>query len=110
MNGDAIDGYNVYVDDGYGGPYSLVFEGKNQANTYQYTITELECGLPYSVKVTAINSAGEGSSVVQSIYLGSPPSAPLYPKLISVTPQSNLVLSWQAPIDDGCLPITSYVL
>ena len=29
VNGDAIDGYNVYVDDGYGGPFSLVFEGKN---------------------------------------------------------------------------------
>lgn len=64
VNGDAIDGYNVYVDDGYGGPFSLAFGGANQANTYQYTITGLQCGLPYSVKVTAVNSAGEGPSVV----------------------------------------------
>jgi hypothetical protein len=60
--------------------------------------------------ITAINSAGEGPSAVQSIYLGSPPSAPLYPKLVTVTPQTTLVLSWQAPLDDGCLPITSYVV
>jgi hypothetical protein len=86
VNGDAIDGYNVYVDDGFGGPFSLVFAGPTQANMYQSTITGLTCGLRYSVQITAINSAGEGPSVVQSIYLGNAPSAPLYPSVISITP------------------------
>lgn len=62
------------------------------------------------MQVTAINSAGEGPYVAQSIHLGSKPSAPLYPELVSVTPQASLVFAWQAPLDDGCLPILNYVV
>jgi hypothetical protein len=39
-NGDAIHGYKVYIDDGIGGPYSLVFDGSNYASTYQYDISD----------------------------------------------------------------------
>ena len=48
--------------------------------------------------------------MVEAIYLGSKPSAPVYPELISVTPQTSLVFAWQAPLDDGCLPILNYVV
>jgi hypothetical protein len=39
-NGDAIHGYKVYIDDGIGGSYSLVFDGSNYASTYQYDISD----------------------------------------------------------------------
>jgi len=30
--------------------------------------------------------------------------------MTSVTPQVSLTLTWDSPIDNGCLPLTSYVL
>jgi hypothetical protein len=49
VNGDAVSGYKVYVDDGYGGEFVMIFDGDNYASTYQYTITSLNCGLNYFV-------------------------------------------------------------
>lgn len=37
-NGDAVSGYKLYIDDGQGGDYTLVYDGSNQANVYSYTI------------------------------------------------------------------------
>jgi hypothetical protein len=39
VNGDAINGYKVYVDDGLGGPFTQVFDGINYPSTYKYEIT-----------------------------------------------------------------------
>jgi len=86
-NGASIDGYSVYVDDGLGGPFVKVFDGINYPSTYSYLITNLTCGLPHIVRVTATNSAGEGSFASESIFLGEPPSYPLNPYLQSVIPQ-----------------------
>jgi hypothetical protein len=49
VNGDAIRGYRVYVDDGIGGPYELVFDGFSDASTYSFKIDDLQCGLLYFV-------------------------------------------------------------
>ena len=62
------------------------------------------------MQVTAINSAGESSPATASIYLGNIPAVPIYPALVSVTPQTSLTISWQAPLDTGCLPILNYVV
>lgn len=61
--GNAVTGYDVYVDDGHGGPYTIVFNGTNTASTYSFTINSLTCGLFYTVKVSAENSAGIGPFV-----------------------------------------------
>lgn len=81
-NGDAIHGYKVYVDDGIGGPYSLVFDGSNYPNTYQNDIFDLKCGFNYYVQVSAINVAGEGPSTTAKLWHGLKPSEPLNPKLV----------------------------
>ena len=109
-NGASIDGYSVYVDDGLGGPFVKVFDGISYPSTYSYLITNLRCGLPHIVRVTATNSAGEGPYASESIYLGEVPSYPLNPFLQSVTPQSPLTYGWQAPLSDGCLAILSYTV
>jgi len=38
-NGDAIRGYKLYIDDGEGGDYTLVYDGTGFPNVYAYTIT-----------------------------------------------------------------------
>jgi hypothetical protein len=108
-NGDSVTGYRVYVDDGFGGAYELVFHS-NSSSTYAYEIPGLTCGLLYSVQVTAKNSAGEGSSITQNVWLGQVPSEPLNPTLISIEPDVDLVLGWDVPLTDGCLPILSYTV
>jgi hypothetical protein len=77
-NGDAVTGYKVYVDDGFGGPFAMVFDGHLYPSTYQYTISQgLVCGRRYFVQVTALNVAGEGPYTEAAIWLGMPPSEPL---------------------------------
>lgn len=76
----------MYVDDGFGGPFTMVFDGANYPSTYQFKIDALTCGLNYFVKVSAINTAGEGAAISQSQWLGTIPSEPLEPVLLSVTP------------------------
>lgn len=91
VNGDAVSGYQVYVDDGFGGEFILVFNGQNYPSTYQFEITEdLVCGRQYFVQVTAMNVAGEGPYTEQSIWLGEVPSEPLSPQLLQVTPETSL--------------------
>lgn len=62
VNGDAVSGYKVYLDDGFGGPFTLVYDGLNYPSTYSFKITDshLTCGRLYAVQVTASNVAGEG--------------------------------------------------
>ena len=50
MNGDAVSGYNLYIDDGEGGDYSLVYDGTGFANVYTFAITRrVRCGVVYNV-------------------------------------------------------------
>lgn len=62
LNGDVIRGYKLYIDDGEGGDYIMIYDGTNFANVYSYTIAGsdiLQCGVIYNLKITALNSAGE---------------------------------------------------
>ena len=45
---------------------------------------DLDCGLLYMVRVTALNVAGEGPYVASSVHLGIAPSNPKSPKMLSV--------------------------
>ena len=113
-NGDAVHGCKVYVDNGHGGPFTLVLDATGFPGTYTYTAGEesesLECGLLYIVRVTALNSAGEGAFAAASIHLGNEPSNPKNPRMLSVTPAATLVFGWDVPDSDGCLPILYYTL
>lgn len=111
VNGDDVSGYKVYIDNGKGGPFSLALDASNFPSSYSYLMTEdLDCGLLYMVRVTALNVAGEGPYVASSVHLGIAPSNPKSPKILSVVPQDKLLLSWNRPDSDGCLPITHYVV
>lgn len=113
VNGDDVDGYKVYIDNGRGGPFELILDATGFPSRYSYTAGEheqLDCGYLYMVRVTATNVAGEGSHIASSVHLGNVPSNPKSPAMEAVVPQSALVVSWQRPDSDGCLPLTHYVL
>lgn len=46
MNGDVVKGYKLYMDDGQGGDFSLIYDGSLFANVYTYTVSsdKLVCG------------------------------------------------------------------
>jgi hypothetical protein len=46
------------MDDGYGGPYSVIYNGINYPNVFVYTQTGLTTGLSYNFKVAALNFNG----------------------------------------------------
>ena len=102
-------GYKLYIDDGEGGDYTLVYDGSGFPNVYQFIIKEqIACGVVYNVKVTAINYAGESTPTLQRMRVGKPSSVPLYLKWTKIVPETSISLSWAAPVDNGCLPLVSY--
>lgn len=113
VNGDDVSGYKVYIDNGRGGPFSLILDAASFPSSYSYLageIEELECGYLYMVRVTAVNVAGEGAHIAESVHLGNVPSNPKSPAMLSVVPENSLVVSWDKPDSDGCLPITHYTM
>ena len=98
------------MDDGLGGVFTLVNPDLTSPSTYSLLIPSLTCGLFYTVKVTAVNVAGEGPWIQESIWLGEVPSEPLNLSLLAITPGDQLTLGWDAPMSDGCLTILSYTL
>ncbi len=42
-----VIGYVVNMDDGYGGDYSVIYNGKNYPNVLKYTVTGLTTGLSF---------------------------------------------------------------
>jgi len=87
-NGDAVKGYKLYIDDGEGGDYTLVYDGSGGfPNVYTYTIKEqIVCGTVFNVKVTAVNYAGESKPTLQRIRVGNPSSVPLFLKWTKIVP------------------------
>ena len=91
----------------------MVYEATEYPSNFEYIAglnESLDCGYLYMVRVSAVNVAGEGPYIADSVHLGNVPSNPKSPMMLSVVPDVELVLSWERPFTDGCLPITQYVL
>lgn len=104
--GSAITDYKVSYTPS-GGEVNTVSTGSTSA---RYTITGLENGTTYTISVLAVNSIGEGSS---STSIESTPeavvTAPGTPTGLSGTVGDTQVsLSWTAPVDNGGSAITGY--
>ena len=99
------------MDNGRGGPFIKVYDSVGYSSIYSYKATDaIECGYLYNVRVSAINTAGEGAFIQEHVWVGVPPTAPLNPRMSSVVPMTSLVLEWYKPLSDGCLPILSYTI
>jgi hypothetical protein len=110
--GDLPSGYRLYVDNGAGGQYEMVFDGSSDMPaTFSFVVSQnILCGGRYSVKVTAVNVAGESDGTVKEITVGEPPSPPLYPRLTVIVPSSSLTIKWDPVLSDGCRPVTRHVI
>lgn len=60
-NGEMPSGYRLYIDNGEGGLWNMIFDGSgDMPATFSFVLTSgIECGGIYNLKATAVNSAGE---------------------------------------------------
>ncbi len=110
--GVAISTYYVYINDGMSSSWSTVncVPGIALVTSPTCGITGLTTGATYTVKVSAVNAAGTGtSSPTLSIIAAVAPSAPSQPTLVSST-KTSISVAWTAPSDDGGSTLTTYEL
>lgn len=91
----------------------MAYDGTNFANVYTHTISgneNIECGITYNLRITALNAAGESAPTEGQIRVGSIPTAPSGLIMTAITPSVDLTLKWQPPSSTGCLPITGYIV
>ena len=78
-------------------------------STTSYTITGLENGATYTVKVRAVNSVGNGAAASTTGTPQAPATVPGAPTGLTATPgDKHLALTWTAPASDGGSAITKY--
>ena len=99
FNGGApVTAYEVSSDDG-----TTWIAATNNAS---HTFTGLNAELEYTFKVRAVNAAGAGQETEMSAY---PRILPQAVRNFTAAPDNTqVVLSWDAPLDSGGLPIIRY--
>ncbi len=106
-SGGAVTAYRVYRGDAPGGETFL----RNVGNLTTFVDAGLGNGVTKCYRVAAVNSAGEGAlSAGDCARTGVPPGAP---RNLTTTTQADLQhvdLDWEAPLDDGGLVVTKYVV
>ncbi|CAD7935543.1 unnamed protein product [Amoebophrya sp. A120] len=100
--------YIFSIDDGAGGAFES-FEVPDDETARTFTFTNLTTGLLYKTTVQVFSDAPGASEVsaASTFYAATQPSAPLSVSQTSST-STSMVVSWNAPADNGGLPIQAY--
>ncbi len=114
--GAAVTDYVVQVSSDGGTTWSTF--GHSVLAGTSVTVTGLSTGLPYVVRVAAVNVAGTGSFSASSSTV-TPFSVPSSPTSLLATPEASLAvaqsttyvdLSWATPLDNGGSALTGYAV
>ena len=98
------------MDDGYGGNFKNIYNGKNYPNVLKYTIGGLNTGLYYNFKLQAINFNGlSDESEPAKFIICVAPQRIAAPVLATVT-KTSMLLTWSQPVYEGGCPVRSYSL
>jgi hypothetical protein len=103
--GSPVTGYSVQVYSSTGTPLRT-----QASSTTSATVTGLTNGTGYLFAVRAVNAAGEGPLSPQS-GTTTPRTVPGAPRNVTATPgNSQVVLAWVAPADNGGAAISGYTV
>ena len=71
----SIRGYILYMDEGLGGPFQVVYDGRLNPKLVEYRVNGLIPGRTYRFKVKAVDYNGQGSESDPSSFVSCvPPS------------------------------------
>lgn len=85
------------MDDGFGGEFTQIYNGKNFPNVLTYTKSGLITGLEYRFTLQALNFNGESTASTEtSFIICVAPSKFKVPTLKAVT-KTTMTLSWSVP-------------
>lgn len=103
----GLVGWNVYVDNGAGGPFTMHYI--DDGSQLEFTATGLSGGAFYLFKVQAISESGVGTaSSVVNISAADPPGSPLDLAVTNSTDVS-ISLAWSMNgVSDGGAVVTYY--
>jgi hypothetical protein len=106
-DGVVVTGYHMYMDDGYNGEFTEIFDGTNLPYTTQSTAVQLITGLPYRFKVQSqnINGFSVDSSITKIYACLKPSSLPAATKV--GTTLTSITIRWSEPVPNGC-PIQGF--
>jgi hypothetical protein len=118
-NGEAVVSWSPPVDDG-GTPvlrYEIVvYPGmrvlSTDGNVASFIITGLTNGSAYTFTVATVNSVGisNPSTPTAPVSPAGPPGAPIDVRASRGERDASIEVTWNAPADDGGLPITGYLV
>lgn len=109
VDGIDIEGYSLYMDDGYNGDLSLVYDGSEEPQVFQFLAANLTSGLPYRFALSAHNLNGESAlSDVAIVYACLKPGSLAAPRMTSTT-KTSIAISWEEPDSNGC-PVTGFTI
>jgi titin len=105
-NGSAVQSYKVEMS-ANGGVSWTTIEAANAATTY--VATGLTNGTTYAFRVSATNAVGTG--IYGSLVAATPATVATAPTNLAIATGDGFVsLSWLAPVSNGGLPTTHYVV
>jgi hypothetical protein len=103
-----ITGYQVLIDDGLDGAFSVGYDGSTNPSRVNTVISGLTSRTTYRLKVIAQNKAGNGiESAMITCFTVTIPNQPGTPNLVRST-DSSIEIKWAPAYDDGGSPIKEY--
>jgi hypothetical protein len=131
--GSPVTGYRLFMDNGAGGDYFMVYDGTGNEKTKSFNtdtkISTMVANDKYRFRVQSINDIGastmskEGRFLSRAVRSPLPPLPPLRDSRTTVnTPPSRatasdatfragdaqVVVRWEPPLDNGGAPVTGY--
>jgi len=103
-----VIGYILNMDDGYGGDFSVIYNGKNYPNVLTYTVYGLNTGLTYRFTLQALNANGPSTASAEASFIICVAPTGMDSPVLSAVTKLTMTLSWTSPSEDGGCPITSY--
>ena len=107
--GSAITGYKIERETGVGNGWELIVASTGSTAT-SYSNIGLDAGQEYNYRVSAINAIGTSSPSTADSATTDAATAPDPPTNLAALGESptTILLTWDAPVDDGGSEITGY--